>query len=103
MTMSVGPFTVATTVNEGHSPEYYTERLCNRLIHISATAPPEIRQQALAYREAIQSLVLDTIRRAILSNHTTVIYQLQKAGMNDAAALVHSFREIGYGERQRNL
>jgi hypothetical protein len=87
--MSLGPFSVATTSNGGLPPEYYAERLVAKLIYISETAPPEIKLQALAYQEAMRAAVLDVLRTAILSNHTTVIYQLRKAGMNEAAQLIY--------------
>jgi hypothetical protein len=90
--MNVGAFQVTTTSNGGHPPEFFAERICDRLISISETAPPELRQQALAYRQAMQIVVLDGIRRAILSDHTTVVHQLRQAGMEDAAALVLAMR-----------
>lgn len=90
--IAVGKVTVATTSDGGHPPEFYAERICARLIAISETAPPEIRAQALAYREQMQAVLLDGIRRAILSNHTTLIVRLQRAGLDDAARFV---RETG--------
>lgn len=90
--MAVGSVIVTTTVDGGHPPEYYAERLCDRLLFIAETAPPEIKLQAIAYREEMQRVLLDGIRRAILSNHTTVIHQLRKAGMDEAAELVFALR-----------
>lgn len=87
--MTVGAYSVHTTSGVGHSPEFWTERLVERLIHVSESAPPVIKQQAMAYREALQAVVLDGVRKAILSNHTTVINELRKAGMPEAAALVY--------------
>jgi len=89
---SLGLFSVATTVDGGHSPEYYAERLCEKLIAISETAPVEVRLQALAFREAMGAVLLDGIRRAILSDHTTIISKLRQAGFDDAALLVLSLR-----------
>jgi len=90
--LSAGQVTVTTTSGAGHPPEFYAERLCDRLISIAETAPPEIRLQAQAYRERMQAVALDVIKRAIVSNHTTVINQLRKAGMNEAAELVFKLR-----------
>jgi NAD(P)H-hydrate repair Nnr-like enzyme with NAD(P)H-hydrate dehydratase domain len=88
----VGLFNVVTTSGVGHSPEYYAERLCEKLIHIADTSHPDIRAQALAYKEAMRVILLNGIRQAIVSNHTTVINQLRKAGMNEAAELVLQLR-----------
>src|SRR5580765_1682367 len=90
--MSVGPFQVITTSNGGHPPEFFAENLTARLISIAETAPPEIKLQAIAFREAMSAVILEEIKRAIVSNHTTVIYQLRKAGMDEAAALVWEMR-----------
>lgn len=90
--MALGSVTVATTVDGGHSPEYYAERLTDKLIHVAETAPPEIKLQALAYQDAMRQILLDGIKRAIVSNHTTVIHHLRKAGMNEAAELVFALR-----------
>ena len=90
--MSVGPFQVVTTSNGGHPPEYYAERITERLVRVSENAPPVIRDQAMAYREAIAAVVLTGVRGAILSNQTTIIARLRKAGMEDAANLVFALR-----------
>ena len=90
MKMTVGPFSVATTSNGGHPPEFYAERLCDKLIYISETAPPEIKLQALAFREQIRNAALGAIHNAIRSDHTTIIAQLRMEGFEDAALLVHS-------------
>ena len=79
---------MVTTSDGGHPPEFYAERITDRLIFVAADAPPEIKVQALAYRDAMRQIVLNGIRSAILSNHTTIIAQLRKAGMEDAASLV---------------
>jgi hypothetical protein len=90
---SIGAVGVVTTDNQGHPPEFYAERIVSRLINVSELAPPEIREQALAYQASMRQVVLDGVRRAILSNHTTVIALLRKAGMNEAAELVHKMRD----------
>lgn len=86
--ISVGNFRVETTSNSGHSPEFYAERICERLIQISQTAPPELRAQAFEYREAMRAVILHGIRQAIRSNHTTLIYQLRHGGLEDAANFI---------------
>lgn len=88
-TVSVGSVTVATTDNRGHPPEFYAERITDRLIFIGNEVPEPIKVQAYAYREAMRQVVLDGIRKAILSHHTTLIAQLKKAGMQEAASLIY--------------
>jgi hypothetical protein len=91
-TLGVGIVTVTATSGAGHPPEFYAERLVAKLIYVGENAPPEIKAQALAYQEAMRQILLDGIRQAILSNHTTIIGKLRQAGMEEAAALVFSLR-----------
>ena len=91
---SIGPFRVETTSGTGHPPEFWAERICSRLIAIADTAPPELRVQAHAFRDAMQIVVLGGIQQAILSNHTTLIARLRQAGMEDAAAFVYEMRRV---------
>lgn len=86
--MAVGAFRVETTTDRGHPPEFYADRIMDRVIKVSDTAPPPIKDQALAYRASLHSVILSGIQRACLSDRTTVIVALRKAGMNEAAELV---------------
>lgn len=88
MGIKAGSVRVETTNNDGHSPEFFAERLVEKMISISLDAPPEIRMQALAYRESIRSICLGMIERAILSSRTKLIVELRKSGMEDAANLI---------------
>jgi hypothetical protein len=90
--LTVGQVLVTATRDGGHPPEFWAERVCDRLISIAETAPPELRLQAQAFREQMKAVLLDGMRKAITSNHTTVINQLRKAGMNEAAELVFKLR-----------
>jgi ribosomal protein L30E len=92
MEMSVGTFEVITTSNRGLPPEHYATRAVAKMLVIAETAPPELRMQAEAFKQAMSSVVLHAIKGAIMSDHTTVIAQLRKAGMEDAAALVFALR-----------
>lgn len=65
---SAGVVTVRTSSNGGMPPEYFAERIVDRLMHVSALAPQPIRDQAVAYREQMLAIVLAGIRRAIESD-----------------------------------
>ena len=52
---NVGSITVETQQNRGHPPEFWAEQLTNRICGISENAAPHVRQQAEAYRQAINS------------------------------------------------
>lgn len=62
---SVGNVTVVTTANGGHPPEFFAERIVDRLIFVGENAPEPIKAQALAYRERMLAIVLIGIKTAI--------------------------------------
>jgi hypothetical protein len=66
--ISVGTVTVVTSSGGGHPPEYFAERVVDRLIRVAEEAPQPIRDQALAFREQMLAIVLAGIMRAIESD-----------------------------------
>ena len=54
----IGDVGVKTTHNEGLSPEYWTERIVERLVSISNNADPMVKAQAEAFRDSITNLIL---------------------------------------------
>lgn len=79
---AVGVFKVdvSTTSNGGHSPEFWAKRAVERIIDVSDTAPAPIRDQALAFREKVERVVLLYMQRAIESDRTTVCHLVKEAG-----------------------
>jgi hypothetical protein len=86
--MGLGPVMVETTSGRGFTPEEWTERLLNKLIHIADTAPPAIRDQAVAFREAMRPAIVHYMKQAINSDRTTLSAKLREAGHNDVADLI---------------
>ncbi len=78
------PF-VVTSNNGGHSPEQVAELCVNRLIKISDTAPPELAQQARAFREQMLAVVLHYVRIAAAEDRATVCVTLEQAGHKQLA------------------
>ena len=76
----IGPVFVAASSNGGHSPEQVAELCVNRLIGISDTAPPELAQQARAFREQMLAVVLHYVRLAAAEDRATVCSHLEQAG-----------------------
>jgi Ca2+/H+ antiporter len=64
----VGHVDVVTSSHGGHTPEFFAEMIVARLIHVGDNLPEPIRAQALAYREAMQAIVLEGIRAALVSD-----------------------------------
>lgn len=81
----IGPVFVTTSSSGGHSPEQVAELCVNRLIGISETAPPELAQQARAFREQMLAVVLQYVKMAVAEDRATVATKLEQAGMADLA------------------
>ena len=72
--------TVHTTDGRGFTPEEVAERCVDRLISISDTADPVLRDQAHAYKKQAHRLIAYYIREAIRSDRTTIYNALMDAG-----------------------
>ena len=78
----VGTFQVdvETSDNGGHSPEFWARRAVDRIVQAADTTHPVIRDQANAYKAAIEVVVLEHIKRAIKCDRLTVSYLVSEAG-----------------------
>jgi adenylate kinase family enzyme len=71
---------VHTTENRGFTPEEVAERCVDRLISISDTADPALREQARAFKKQANQLIAYYMRQAIRSDRTTIYNALKDAG-----------------------
>ena len=85
---NIGDIAVRTTNNKGLSPEYWTERILERLVSISDGADPMVKAQAEAFRDSIKQVVLMYIKQAIASDRSTVAGLLDKQGHRDMADII---------------
>ena len=79
---------VNTTKGRGFTPEELSEQCVQKLISVSDTAPPAIRDQARAYQKHVETLVAFYMRQAIRSDRTTVYNALNDAGHPELADLI---------------
>jgi hypothetical protein len=77
---NIGSPFVVTSNNGGHSPEQVAELCVNRLIQVADTAPPELAQQARAFREQMLAVVLHYVKVGIAEDRKTVSEKLNSAG-----------------------
>jgi len=85
---TIGDVKVQTTNNKGLSPEYWTERIMERLISISENATPEVRAQAEAFKDNMTQVVLLYLKQAIASDRATVAGLLEKQGHKEMANII---------------
>jgi hypothetical protein len=85
---TIGSPFVVTSSNGGHSPEQIAELCVNRIIQVSDSAPPELAQQARAFRQQLLAVVLHYVKVAATEDRTTVCIKLEQAGLSDLAQQV---------------
>jgi hypothetical protein len=79
---------VNTTDNRGLSPEELSEQCVEKIISVSDSAHPAIRDQARAFSKHLEKLVAYYMRQAIHSDRTTVYNALNEAGHPELAELI---------------
>ena len=84
----VGQVQVFTSNEGGHSPEQIADMAVNKIIAVSETAPPPIRDQALAYRNKIKDVILYYMRKMAQSERTTMWALLRKQGHEDMSEII---------------
>jgi hypothetical protein len=83
--------TVQTTQNRGFTPDEVAERCVSKLISVSDSAPPAIRDQARAFQKHMEKVVAFYMREAIRSDRTTVYNKLLDAGHPELAEAIRRF------------
>jgi hypothetical protein len=91
--MTVGVFDipvveVRTTDKRGFTPDELAEQCVKRIVSVSDTAPPVIRDQARAFKNSVEAIVAQYMRQAIRSDRTTVYNALTDAGHPELAELI---------------
>jgi len=86
----LGQITAKGVSGRGFTPEELAENAVDRIISISATADPVIRQQAEAFRDHIRSVLVSYGRQCVRSNHTTISNRLRDAGHSELTKLLEN-------------
>lgn len=79
---------VNTTTNRGFSAEEFAKLCAARIVSVSDTAPAPIRDQAKAFQNNVEKVVLHYLQQAIHSDRTTVYNALNDAGHPELAELI---------------
>ena len=79
---------VQTTHNRGFTPEELSQDCVSKLISVSDSTHPAIRDQANAYKTQMERTVAYYMREAIRSDRTTVYNALIDAGHPKLAELI---------------
>ncbi|MEL0015785.1 MAG: hypothetical protein VW715_11265 [Rhodospirillales bacterium] len=79
---------VQTTSNRGFTPEEVAQRCADKIVAVGDSAPPAIRDQALAYKRNITKVIEFYLREAVKSDRTTVYNAINNAGHPELAELI---------------
>lgn len=79
---------VRATNNRGFTPEELATQCAQKVVSVADTAPPAIRDQAIAYQKHIEHVVGHYLKQAVRSDRTTVYNALTEAGHPDLADLI---------------
>ena len=88
LTSTIGSVTVKTTQNQGLSPEYWTERIVEKLVSVSDQADPMVKAQAMAFKDKIHFVVLAYMKQAIKSDRTTLSGVFEKNQQKEMADII---------------
>jgi len=86
----LGNALVFTSDNGGHSPEQMAEMALNKIMVVSETAPPVIRDQALAYRDHIREVLGFYMAKMAENERTSIYVLLKQQGHHDMAEIIRS-------------
>ncbi len=79
---------INTTDNRGLTPDELSEQCVKKIISVSDSAHPVIRDQAKAFSKHLEKLVAYYMRQAIHSDRTSVYNALKDAGHPELAELI---------------
>jgi len=79
---------VKTTDGRGFTADELAAQAAERIVSVSDTAPPAIRDQAVAFKDSVEKLVAEYLKQAVRSDRTSVYNALQDAGHPDLAELI---------------
>ena len=85
---SLGIIEAKTSNYGGHPPEFWAERLTEKIVSTSDSEDPYIKEQARAYRNMIYKVCLIYIKNALKSYKATLIQDLSGQGREDIAKII---------------
>ena len=81
-------YDVITTSGQGHTPEQIAEMALAKIIYVGKDANPLLKEQAEAYKDNIRHVLIQYMKKAIKSNHTTTANKLRNVGHSELIKLL---------------
>ena len=86
--IQVGSVKVETTSHQGFSVEHWAERCLDRIVYVADGSDSIIKDQAIAFKEAIRGVLIHYMSHAIKSDRTTLYNLLLQQGETEMAELL---------------
>ena len=86
--ISINSVNVMTSNEGGLSSEQLTQLAMDKLLKVSDSAPPVIKEQAEAFKENLQKVVYYYIELARREERATIAHKMSKAGQKEMADLI---------------
>jgi hypothetical protein len=84
----LGGVTVQTTENRGFTPQELAARAADKIISVGDNSHPAIREQALAFKARIQSVVEFYLEEAVRQDRVTIANRLSQSGNSELLKLL---------------
>ena len=84
----LGNVMVQTTDNRGNTPEELAERMANKIVYVGGNSHPAIRDQAIAFKSAVQAVCLFYLKEAVTQDRATIAHRLREVGYPDLVTLL---------------
>ncbi len=84
----LGNVMVQTTNNRGNTPEELAERMANKIVYVGGNSHPAIRDQAIAFKAAVQAVCLFYLKEAVTQDRATIAHKLREVGYPDLINLL---------------
>ncbi len=79
---------VVATEGRGLNPKELTDLTIGKIIRISDTANPVIKQQAEVFRDQLEAILMRAFRQAQMSERTTLYNLFKNQGHEDMAEII---------------
>ena len=79
---------VATTSNRGFTPEEIADRCIEKLMYVSEDAPPEVKEQAKAFKDRMHTVISFYMEEAIKNDRVTICAKLNSSGQSELANII---------------
>ena len=86
--MQIGDIVLTTVSDRGFTPEELAERALDRILYVGRNSHPVIQEQAEAFRDQIRGVLVEYMKQAIRSNHTTLANRFRDAGHPELVKLL---------------